>query len=1113
MWFRTRMWYRMRTVLVLIIAVACLVKAPAQVASAGSIAGVVADTSGAVVANASVIAVQTQTNTQWKTVTDGAGSYIFPNLPVGTYVVSAQMEGFSRREVTSVVLNAGSSLRINLEMKPGAVTDTVQVSGSAVSVDTQTANVGDVITSTAIESLPLITRNFIQLVQLAPGVSSNIGSEPGFGSNAGLYASVNGVRNTSNNWTIDGVPNEDVYYGNNAIVPNADALAEFRIDRGNYSAEQGRTAGATINAILKSGANQFHGTAYEFLRNGALNANNYFNNLDDVARPNEHYNNWGYTVGGPIKKDKLFFFWGEEWRRITEPSGTSLARVPTDLQKTGDFSDYASVGVPEPVVTAALAANSLCTGCVEGEPFPNDKIPSGVLNSNATAILNTYYPSANMTYNASTGANYASSEPTTTSVREELVRVDYSINDQWKAYAHYIQDQNHIDSPYSLWGDNSLPNVAASKEFEPLQSFALNFVGTLTPNVVNEIQFGIYHNIIRISSAPTLSRSLADGLDIPYYFSNHTNVDNRIPALSYLHYAGIATDWPFLNGFFYHKWNDNLSWHRGNHNYRFGLLVVQQGKNENNSNSLTNGSFSWWGSGSSDGIHTGNDLADMLTGFADTYSESETNPMQHLRYWDVETYAQDQWQITPRLSFTYGLRYTYYGPETDLNNLNSSFLTRLYQSALAPTVNSDGTLSDIQDSQMSNGSYMPTNGIIVAGANSPWGNAVYSTSKVNLAPRVGFAYDVFGNGKTAVRGGYGIYYDRTAPYGLGAKSNPPFNSTITLYDVSVDQPRQGDASYSPVGLTAFDPKYSVPYNQQWSLGVQHEIYRDTVVTLEYVGTRENHLLYENQLNQNDPTSAVIEGTANVNQLRPYLGYGTITQFTPKAGSHYHGLQASIRHQLGSALTLNAAYTYSKVLTTASADSYSPQNSYDPGADRGPATFDKTHMLVFDYVWQLPKLTESRNVFLRSALGGWQWGGILNVSTGEPITPTLGVYANSGVVDSTQRPNITGKAQAGKMLEGWLNFDAFSVPTEGTFGNSGVGIARLPRTTQFDSSISKDFHLHGPLHMEFKLQAINAFNHTLFNGVDSSYYPSSTTFGHITSATAPRKVQAGLHFAF
>ena len=1119
------MWSRIRALTLLFVIAACFEKAPAQVTSAGSIAGQVVDSSGALVPAATVVAVQLQTNVQWRTISDGTGTYIFPNLPVGTFTLTAQKTGFSKEQINSVILNAGDQLRDNFALKPGAVTDTVQVSSDAINVDTESGNVGEVVSSQDIEAMPLVTRNFTQLVELVPGVSSDMGSQNGFGSNSGLAASVNGVRENANNWTIDGVPNLDVYNGNNAIIPNVDAIAEFRIDRGNYTAEQGRSAGASINAILKQGANRFHGSAFEYMRNGDLNANSYFSNLYGTPRPNEHYNNWGYTVSGPIKKDKLFFFWSEEWRHIIEPAGNVGTLVPTDRELAGNFSDYSTMGLHEPLVTASLAANPLCVGCIVNKPFPNDQIPTGMLDATSLLLLKTYYPRPQVATPVN-NVNYSSAFPTTTTVREELIRMDYNLNDKWKAFAHYIQDQNHVGSPYSLWGDNSLPNVEGTHEFEPMQSFGINLVGTITPNLINETEFGIYHDIIRISEDPTISRSRASGLDIPYYFpSPHLNLDNRIPQMHFSYFANINTDWPFLNGFFYNKWTDSLSWHKGSHNYKFGLLVTHQGKNENNQDYLGNGSFSWWGS------QTGNDLADMLTNYADQYSEEENNPMQHLRYWDVEAYAQDQWQITHRLSLTYGLRYTDFTPEIDQKNLLTNFLPLLYQPALAPAVSAaDGSLSNIPDSQMSDGVFLPNNGIVVAGANSPYGNAVFDAPKLNVAPRVGFSLDVFGNGKTAMRGGYGMYYDRTAPYELGGKSNPPYNAAVTLDSVTVDNPGHSHGSsavYAPVGITALNTKYTNPNNQQWSLGVQQQLHRNTVANLDYVRTQGTHLLYVTELNQNGEQLAVarsgqpIPGSAtdtypvvNPASVRPFLGYGGIGQFTPEASSTYNGMQLAVRSQLSSALTVDANYTYSKVITDSAGDGNTPQDSHNLKADRGVPSFDRTHMIKADWVWRLPAF--SSNVLAREVVGGWQWAGLLSVLSGEPIgvaMSTTAMFANDGVADSTPRPNQIKKAQVGKGMNNWLDPSAFTIPDLGTFGNAGVSVGRLPRQTQIDSSISKDFQIHEQLHMQFNLSAINVLNHTLFNGVNNSFYEGNTTFGHITSATTPRVVQAGLHFNF
>ncbi len=549
-------------------------------------------------------------------------------------------------------------------------------------------------------------------------------------SNSSLSVSVNGVRNNANNWTIDGVPNLDVFNSNNAIIPNVDALAEFRIDRGAYTADQGRSAGATVNAILKNGANDWHGSAFEFVRTAQPECQPV---LQQVQRRRTSVGPlqqlWLYGVRtGHQGQAVLPVVAGVPPDRRADVHGPN--RVPTDQEKNnGDFSDAESIGMSYPLVTTALAANPLCLGCVAGERFPNDTIPAALISKNAQLLLQTYYPSAGTYKN---GVNYSSSAATVLTEREELIRMDYNLSDKWKMFAHYIQDQNHISSPYGQWGENALPNVGASTEFEPMQSFANQRHGNAfsEPGQQSAVRHLPQHH--PHPTSPLLNRDRADGLDIPYYFPDHVDPQNRIPQLSMTHYAGITTTWPFLNGFFYHKWTDDLSWHRGNHDFRFGVLVTQQGKNENNAPNNLNGTFSWSGT-AFDGVHTGNDMSDMLSNFADSYSESMNNPMQHLRYWDDEAYcAGTKWHISHRMSMTLGLRYSYFGPEIDQNNLLTNFLPQLYSAGLAPTVDAGtGNLTNIPISQMlSNGVYMPTNGIIAAGVNSPWGKCRVQHKKV-----------------------------------------------------------------------------------------------------------------------------------------------------------------------------------------------------------------------------------------------------------------------------------------------------------------------------------------------------------------------------------------------
>jgi hypothetical protein len=469
---------------------------------------------------------------------------------------------------------------------------------------------------------------------------------------------------------------------------------------------------------------------------------------------------------------------------------------------------------------------------------------------------------------------------------------------------------------------------------------------------------------------------------------------------------------------------------------------------------------------------------------------------------------------------------------TDLNGLLTNFSPKLYSASQAPTVNADGSLvvSSITASQMSDGVYLPTNGIVLAGVNSPYGDAVFQAPKLNLAPRMGFSYDVTGKGKTVVRGGYGFYYDRTAPYALGGKGNPPFNANVTLNGVTVSDPAHSSSSksFTTTGLTALAQKYTNPDNQQWSLGVQHQIRPNMVLTVEGVRTQGSHLLYNNQINQNGSLLEVAKGTLHPDVARPYKGYGAIAVFTPEASSTYNGLQTSLRDQIGKAITLDVNYTYSKVLTNAPNDFSSPQNAKNLKADRAVASFDKTHMLKADWVWNLPEFKGNR--VLHHTAGGWQWSGLMSFQSGAPVGVALSVpgisYSNSGVTDSSQRPNLVGKAQANKSFKHWLNLDAFAKPALGTFGNSGPMVARMPHITQVDSSLTKDFDVNKRIHMQFNLSAINVLNHAQFNGINNTYIDAKDSkdtakeildqnpnFGLISAGGTPRKMQAGLHLTF
>jgi len=1113
--------------LVLIIGVLLVPAASWAQQSTGTITGAVYDSTGALIPGAKITVKNLNTNFTWSGVTTSSGEYQVSFLPAGTYEITAEAQGFTKTLRTGITLSASETVRADLTLKIGQVTQQVTVEANATPVATENSDLGNTVTGTQTQELPLSTRQFIQMLTLEPGVSSDIVSEPGFASLSMASVSVNGMRENQNNYLIDGVNNIDVYNGNNMVTPNLDALAEFRVERASFSADTGRSAGATINLITRSGTNQIHGSAFEFLRNDKLDARNFFAydqtnpttgaEMPGTARPETRYNNFGYTLGGPIKKDKVFFFWSQEFRRIIQSTGTTLTYVPTAAEKQGIFNqtltNRAGKTTPAgaPCVTSASGVSTIDPSCID---------------PNATLLLNTYWPSPNPAVQIP-GYNYSSSAPDVVRTREELFKLDYKPTEKLTIWGRYTQDNDTIQSPYDIWHDNAIPNEAGSFEQEPLQNAGLNATYTFSPSLINEFQYSYDHNLIRINETYA-SRARAAGLNIPYLFPTNAqgNAEDRIPSIFLYtgNYASINVVWPFRNTYFYSKFTDNLSWVKGKHSLKFGGLLTRQGKGEDNVPDNQNGSFTFNGIATQDPNNLsavpGNAVADMLLGVAAQYSENPTKPHQILRYWDFEAYAQDTFKVTRYLTLNYGVRYSLYTPEHDNNGLLANFDPAFYDAAKAPTVDTWGSIISPANYNYLNGIYAATNAPIPSQyqadvLKSPYGLAIYSPSKNNIAPRLGFAWDVFHNQKTSLRGGYGMYYDRWAPYTLWMKNTPPFNYPESVSLTQLSHPAAGSVNgEGVVWISNIAPHFGVPYNQQWSLGVQQEILRDTVLEVSYVGSKGTHLLRTRNLNQaTTPNLDVERGNAGGYNLLPYQGFGGMTYFEPSAVSNYNSLQVSVNRRFTKGISFQAAYTWSKTLTDADNDAASPQNSYDLSAERGLAYYDRPQMLTFNYVWELP-FAKGMTGVSGKFLDGWVLSGITSFDTGNAYS----VYATaafSGVAGagSERADRVPGQSVTGpKTVAKYFNTAAFTDPAPLSFGNSAYGILHGPGTNNWDISLGKNTKLQENVSLQFRAEFFNAFNHPSFSGINTGI-ASGISFGAINAARDPRIIQFGLKLLF
>lgn len=1143
----------------------------AQEETAATIVGQVTDSTGGILQGATVVLTNKATNVERKVQTNDDGNYVVTPLSPGTYTLSVEQTNFKRYVQTDMVLNAKDRRQINIVMEAGSVSELVTVTGEQFVVqDSPTGQT--LISGTQVLEIPLQNRDFTKLLELAPGVSSSLDDETGFGLSNRFDVSVNGMRRNSVNVFVDGVSNTDV--GSNITLlstPTIDSIKEFKLLSSNYTAEVGRSGGGTVTLVTKSGGNNFHGSIYDFARNDRFNANTFFNNrlgtrpdgTPNARVPRLRYHNFGGTLSGPViipifgeggdgfwsGRDKTFFFFSHEQRRITRGITSATAVVPSLLERNGDFASFLGLPLfrtnagtgscttpgtgtcsttPILVTDTAGASTQARAGMIfrpsDGRAYVGNILPMSDFDPRSVSILNAF-PLPN------SGTNTFTHSPITAlKTRQETLRIDHNFNSNHSLFGRYTHDLNETQEPTGLFTANAIPNFGTTNTRIPGMTLAISLTSVLSPALVNEVTYNFSSNLIGSAVVGRSRDSDFPGLDtIPEVFpENNAGVIPRIT------FSSAHANLNSLQGFNIEYKNnlirDVVTWTNGNHTWKFGGEASWELKNEN-ANNVTQGSFLFSGvrsrgtSGTISLTQSGLAFADFLLGRAETYSEDQFDVTVNLRFGRREFFVQDTWRFRPNLTLDFGVRYQYFVPVTDVNNVLTSFDPALYNRANAPTCANAACTSLLR------GTGNELNGIAIAGRTSRFGNSIYPSDKNNFSPRIGFAWDPLKDGKTVLRGGYGLYYDQplVGIFEQNAFVNPPFNNSAVFSGagVSFSNPSGGALGNLPVrALIGSAADFTTPVIQQWSLGLQREVFRNAVAEISYVGTKGDHLIRPLDLNFPQPVDVARVGLANANTVRPFLGYARITWRETSGKSRYHGMLSSFNYRFGNGLSITTSYTFSKNLTDATNDRDAvdfPQNPLNYAPEYAEARTSRPHIFTSSYVYEIPFFSKDSNPWKRGILGGWQFAGITDISSGQPVarvglaaaqpqTGLTGFYPN---VVSDPNSGLAGTIDPATGLPFIFDPRAFAVPANGTFGNAPRAFARLFGRNQTNLTLTKNiyFNQERDFRLQLRAEAFNVFNHTQFTGVGTVFSTTGTAFGRPTGARLPREFQFGAKLSF